>query len=75
MDCPCLKRLAGLGFSRVRCHGLYYGTGQCKTNLYKGDRAALRLKHAVYRRCQNSSQGIHRLQLPRVKLDSRCSDG
>ncbi len=42
-----------------------------QTYLYKGNRAALRLKHAVYRSWQVRSRGVHRLQLSRVKLDSR----
>ena len=40
-------------FARKVSWIVYYGTGQCKTYLYKGIRAALRLKHAVYWRCQN----------------------
>ena len=72
MVCPCLKRLAGLGFSsRVGCHGWNYEQGSAKTYLYKGNRAALRLKHAVYRSWQVRSRGVHRLQLARVELDSR----
>ena len=39
-------------FARKVSWIVYYGTGQCKTHLYKGTRAALRLKHAVYRRWQ-----------------------
>ena len=33
MDGPCLKRQAGLGFSRVGCHGWYYEQGSANVSV------------------------------------------